>query len=112
MPPVKPLRDAGVLVFAGSDNIRDAWSPLGNGDMLERAMLAAWRQNFRTDEDLGVALDLATTAGRRALGLGDTDDRVELQAETPSEAIAQRPGGRIVRRGSAVLARDGVCVAF
>ena len=39
MPPVKRLVAAGVTVFAGSDNIRDAWSPYGNGDMLERAML-------------------------------------------------------------------------
>ena len=30
------LRGAGVTVFAGSDNIRDCWSPYGNGDMLER----------------------------------------------------------------------------
>ncbi len=112
MPPVKPLREAGVLVFAGSDNIRDAWSPLGNGDMLERAMLAAWRQNFRTDEDLGVALDLVSGAGRRALGLGGTEDVVELAAETSSEAVAQRPRERIVRRGAQVLARDGVCLAF
>ena len=112
MPPVKALREAGVPVFAGSDNIRDAWSPLGNGDMLERAMLAAWRQNFRSDEDLCVALDLVSGAGRRALGPGDMQDVVDLPAETPSEAVALRPGARIVRRGTRVLARDGVCLAF
>ena len=36
MPPLKLLHDHGVEVFGGSDNIRDAWSPFGNGDMLER----------------------------------------------------------------------------
>ena len=49
MPPVKLLREHGVEVFGGSDNIRDAWSPFGNGDMLERAMLIGYRANFRHD---------------------------------------------------------------
>ena len=35
-----------LTVFAGSDNIRDAWSPYGNGDMLERAMLIGWRSGL------------------------------------------------------------------
>ena len=56
---------AGVRVFAGSDNIRDAWSPLGNGDMLERAMLIAYRQDFRADADLELAFDLTTLRERR-----------------------------------------------
>ena len=52
MPPLPLLRAAGVEVFGGSDNIRDAWSPFGNGDMLERAMLIGYRANFRHDEEL------------------------------------------------------------
>ena len=71
MPPVKRLRAAGVTVFAGSDNIRDAWSPYGNGDMLERAALIGYRQDFRADEDLALALDLATHAPAKVLGLKD-----------------------------------------
>jgi cytosine/adenosine deaminase-related metal-dependent hydrolase len=37
MPPIEMLRAAGVLVFAGNDDIRDTWSPYGTGDLLERA---------------------------------------------------------------------------
>ena len=33
-PPVALLRDAGVTVFSGNDNIRDSWWPYGDGDML------------------------------------------------------------------------------
>src|SRR4029079_6260625 len=71
MPPVKRLVAAGVTVFAGSDNIRDAWSPYGNGDMLERAMLVGYRQGFLTDDDLNIAFDLANGAAARVLGLAD-----------------------------------------
>ena len=46
MPPVRRLVAAGVRVFAGSDNIRDAWSPLGDGDMLARAMLVRVAPGF------------------------------------------------------------------
>ena len=52
LPPVKALRERGVAVFAGNDDVRDPWSPFGNGDMLERAMLLAWRSGYRTDDDL------------------------------------------------------------
>jgi len=48
-PPVKRLRAAGVRVFSGSDNIRDAWSPFGNGDLIERAGIVCDRQGFRAD---------------------------------------------------------------
>ncbi len=33
MPPLEMLRGAGVLVFAGNDDIRDTWSPYGTGDL-------------------------------------------------------------------------------
>ncbi|MFP3394507.1 deaminase, partial [Brevibacillus sp. SIMBA_076] len=37
MPPVDLLHETGVEVSVGNDNIFDVWSPLGNGDILERA---------------------------------------------------------------------------
>jgi cytosine deaminase len=100
MPPVMALREAGVEVFAGSDNIRDLWSPYGNGDMLERARLIGYRQNFRKDEEMLIALDLVTEAGRRATGLGGGDTVVEVEAETIAEAIATCPPRLAVRRGA------------
>lgn len=102
MPPVKALREAGVEVFSGSDNIRDLWSPYGNGDMLERARLIGYRQNFRRDEEMLIALDLVTEAGRRATGLGGGDTIVEVEAETIPEAIATCPPRLAVWR------RDGL----
>ena len=43
IPPLLKLRAAGVAVFAGNDDVRDTWSPYGNADMLQRAMLIGWR---------------------------------------------------------------------
>jgi cytosine deaminase len=117
LPPVKRLRERGVEVFAGNDDVRDPWSPYGDGDMLERAMLLAWRSGFRTDADLGVALECASAAGARALGLEDHGlvpgcraDLFTLAAETPAEAVVARPVRSLVLKGGRVVARDGACL--
>jgi len=112
MPPVKSLRAAGVEVFSGSDNIRDLWSPYGNADMLDRARLIGYRQNFRRDEDLLLALDLVTSAGRRVLGIADDGTEVLVDVETAAEAVAACPPRREVRRRNRLLARDGVCTVI
>lgn len=69
MPPVLALREEGATVFSGSDNIRDAWWPYGDGDMLDVARTVAYQSGFRTDAELDVALDMVTTEAARALGL-------------------------------------------
>ena len=114
MPPVKRLIAAGVTVFAGSDNIRDAWSPYGNGDMLERAMLIGYRQGFLADADLELAFDLASGAAARVLGLADhglrvgaAADLVAMKAGSISEAVAVRPPRILVVKRGRVVARDG-----
>lgn len=113
--PVVRLRDAGVRVFAGSDNVRDAWSPFGNGDMLERAMLVAYRAGLRTDDGLALAFDLATGAAAQVLGYGPYGleiraraDFVAVTAETLAEAVVDRPVRSLVVKGGRVIARDGV----
>jgi len=117
LPPVKRLRERGVEVFAGNDDVRDPWSPFGNGDMLERAMLLAWRSGFRTDEDLALAFDCASGAGARALGLdghglgpGCRADLFTVPAETLAEAVVSRPPRALVLHAGRVVARDGALV--
>ena len=106
-PPILRLRAAGVRVFTGNDNIRDAWWPYGNGDMLQRAMLVGYRSGFYTDEELGIALDLAGGAGAGVLGLrgyglqaGNEATFVVLDAPNAAAAVAEGGGRRVVvRRG-------------
>ena len=91
----------------GCDGIRDLWSPFGVPDLLERAMLLAWRSGSRSDDDLGLALDAATTGGATVLGLsgcgvapGCVADLVVVPAETLGDAIMRRPARSLVlKRG-------------
>jgi cytosine/creatinine deaminase len=113
VPPLKRLVQAGVVVCAGSDGIRDTWGPYGNADMLERAMFVGQRYNLRRDDELALALDVVTTGGARALGLerygldlGCYGDLVLVKAETIAEAVAQRPRGRTVIKRGIVVGRE------
>lgn len=117
-PPVMELRKAGVTVFGGSDNIRDSWWPYGDGDMLGRAMMIGYRSGFLTDEELGVAFDMVTSTGAKALGLEDyglrvgaAADFVTLQAAHVAEAVVAVPKGRSVYRGGNCIVRDGALSA-
>ncbi len=104
VPPVKPLLAHGVTLRAGSDNIRDLWSPFGNGCMIERAMLISLRQGFRTDADIALAYDLCSDS--RRLSPGAPADFIAIAAETRAEAVAERPA-RMVFRGGRLIAQDG-----
>ena len=107
MPPIKRLMERCVVVFAGSDNIRDAWSPYGNGDMLEHAMLIGYRAGFLADDDLRLAFAMASGIAAAAMGspghavrVGAVADFVVLDAATVPEAVVARRGGRLViKRG-------------
>lgn len=112
MPPVKQLAEQGVIVFAGSDNVRDAWWPFGSGDVLDVARNIACRSGFLRDEDLGLALDLATSNGACALGLpmcgpkvGQPADLLVVDAGSAAEAVANPPVGRDVMRSGEWVSR-------
>lgn len=106
-PPVALLKALGVEVFAGNDNIQDAWWPYGDGDMLRRAMMIGYRSGLYTDAALGLALDMATTAAARVLGLaaygietGNPATFLLLDAATMAAAVASAPAARrLVLRG-------------
>jgi cytosine deaminase len=117
IPPIKLLREHGVKVFGGSDNIRDAWSPFGNGDMLERAMMIAYRANFRHDEELALAFDMVTATAADVLDIapygiatGGPADFVIVEAQSLAEAVAARPRRKLVIKAGRIVARDGVLV--
>ncbi|VVN65134.1 amidohydrolase family protein [Pseudomonas fluorescens] len=113
VPPFLALREVGVNVCLGSDGIRDAWSPMGNGDMLERAMLLALRFDLNKDDQLAAAFAAATINGAQALGLdaygleiGKPADFLLLAVQTLGEAVVARPP-RQVYRGGKLIASNG-----
>ncbi|MBL8359169.1 MAG: amidohydrolase family protein [Rubrivivax sp.] len=116
-PPLKLLHERGVRLCTGSDGVRDTWSPLNNGDMLERAYLLAYRSGWREDAGLELALHMATHAGAQVVGapryglqVGCDADLVLVDAECGPEAVVMHPPRRLVLKRGRVVARDGRCV--
>ncbi len=114
IPPVAFLRENGVTVCCGSDGIRDAWSPMGNGDMLERAFLLAFRFEWGKDSEFAAAFDCATAAGAKALGVaahglevGRPANFMFLDAANIGDALCRRPAARSIVRHGEVIAETG-----
>jgi len=118
VPPVAWLRSRGVNVCSGSDGIRDAWSPMGSGDMLERAWLIALRYGWSKDEELAAAFDVVSAGGARALDIdkyglepGCHADFVLVPGENLAAAVIDRSPHRTVVGRGRVLARDGTFIS-
>ncbi|GLF93104.1 amidohydrolase [Streptomyces yaizuensis] len=112
--PTGALAGHGVLVAAGSDGVRDAWSPFGDGDMIARAHLLAYRTDARTDAELDACYDVVAQGGAALLGLpasrlavGDPADFVLVAAASTAQAVVDRPLPLMVVRAGRVIARDG-----
>jgi len=93
------LRDAGVLVAAGADNVRDPFNPVGRADPLETASLLV----VAAHQPPSVAADLVTDSARAVLGLEPAGPRIGARADFLAvrgtdivEAIAVAPADRVV----------------
>ena len=115
MPPVAALWDAGVPVLAGSDNIRDAWSPYGDGDMLKRAMIVGYRQGMNTDDELALLFDIVARHTPERLGFpaagpaeGEHADLVLIDAAGVEDAVTGHPPRVLVMKRGRIVAENSL----
>ncbi|MFT0848123.1 amidohydrolase family protein [Actinomycetaceae bacterium L2_0104] len=114
VPDVRRLHDDGVALCLGSDSSRWLWAPWGDGDILMRAMMMAYKQYWRTDDDLEFALRMATEYGRRFVGLpeagievGAPADLVVLPGQALAETVVFPPKRSLVMKNGKIVARNG-----
>lgn len=96
---IEPLREAGIRVAAGADNVRDAFNPVGRSDALETAMLAITAAHVHPD----IAMAMVTEDARAVMGLPEAGPRVGARAEflavrgtSVLDVIANAPADRVV----------------
>lgn len=104
---VKALREAGVVVAAGADNLQDPFNPVGRADPLETAGLMIMTTHLLPAD----AYDACSGSSRRALGLapagptaGARAELVAVPAATVRDAIAWSPADRVVVHEGRVVA--------
>lgn len=60
IPPLTELKQAGVKILIGCDNIYDCWSPFGNGDVMDKLNRYAEIFDLTTQKELTESLELVT----------------------------------------------------
>lgn len=107
--PISLLREEGVLVAAGGDNVQDPFNPVGRSDPLETAALLVMAAHQLPD----TAFDLVANDARRVLGLatvgfelGDPADFLVIEATSVRQAIADASHCRQVFHRGRLSARS------
>ncbi|WP_239628912.1 amidohydrolase family protein [Paenibacillus sp. H1-7] len=90
MPRPDELIAAGVSFRVGTDNIRDSWSPFGNGDMLQRASRLAEKCGWITDGQLQRTYSLITDRPLTPQA-GQSADFMLVDAQNIQHALASVP---------------------
>jgi cytosine deaminase len=113
--PVKRLLQAGVNVGLASDNMRDFFNPLGNGDIKHVALLLSYIQRFFTEEDIQSMFDMITVMGAKVISVenygirvGEVADITVLDAYSPKEVIAYQVQPVLLVRNGEVLTNKSI----
>lgn len=112
--PVKSLLDAGVNVAISSNNVRNAFTPSGRGDLLELGLLLAHALHMSGAAERGAIPALFTTNGARALGVeedyglrpGRAADFVVLDSANFGDVLIDQPEKRFVVKGGRVIVEN------
>jgi cytosine deaminase len=95
--PIRWLRDAGVRIGIGLDNIRDVVVPVGTADPLRAAWLVAIAGHLTGEDDLEWLGRTVTGGNRRICGLpedverGSAAELLVIEATSLAEAVALVP---------------------
>ena len=108
---VKAMLAAGINVAYASNNVRDAFRPLGNFDLLEEGLILAYGAHMDTVIELDTLMRMGTENAARVLrlehyglGIGDKADLVVLDAPSPSAAlVGQVEKSVVVKNGKLVV---------
>lgn len=110
---IREFIEAGVNISYASDNIRDVFRPIGNGDMLEEGLLTAQVAQMVSRSDLETIFRMGTVNPAKALLLDDYGMEVGKQADLlifDSESVAsalmnQATRNYVIKKGK-VVARN------
>jgi cytosine deaminase len=117
--PVARLLQAGVNVAVATNNVQNAFTPFGDGDLLRIANLLANAAHLGSVEGLRTALRMATDNAARAIRLpdyglveGGRGDLVVLDCEDDSRAVAAIPERLYVIKGGRASVTNRLLTTF
>jgi cytosine/creatinine deaminase len=112
---VKQLLAAGVNLAYASNNVRDAYRPLGNFDLLEEGLILAYGAHMDSVDELDTLLQMSTHHAAKILCLqrygideGCVADLVVLDAPSPSAALVGQVEKLFVLKAGRLIATNKV----
>ncbi len=113
--PVQTLLQHGINVVYSSNNIRNAFTPLGNADLILSGYLLA-EVNHMGSAQFGLVMDMITTHAAQSLGrsanyglrVGCPGDAVVLGSGRISDVIADQPLERTVVKNGRIVSQTMV----
>lgn len=112
---VRALREAGAVVAAGADNVRDPFNAVGRSDALETAALLIMAAHLTPEQ----AWEAVSALGRRAMGLppapieqGAPAELLAVRGRSLADAIARGSEDRVVVHRGALVSRTTVATRF
>ena len=111
--PVRDLWDAGVQCAFSSNNVRNAFTPYGNADLLDIGLFLAQVSHLSGPDDLARVLTMATYSAADIVGIADRygiapgrrADLVVLSTHSVADALLDRPDRCFVIKDGRVVAR-------
>jgi cytosine deaminase len=111
--PVKRMWDADISVGLSSNNVRNAFTPFGNADLMDVALFLAQVGHMGTPDDFRRLLETITYANAKIIGIddgyglevGDRGDLVVLDAPDAPTALLNRAVRSSVVKGGKIVAR-------
>lgn len=112
--PIRKLRDGGVNVIVATNNIRNPFTPYGNGDLMQVAMLAIPVGHLGGADDLHTVLPMITQNPAKALKFedygiqeGNPATLVLLDSHRYQDAVIDIPDRlMVVKRGKVTVELD------
>ena len=111
--PVKLMWDVEVSVGLSSNNVRNAFTPFGNADLMDVALFMAQVGHMGSPDDFRRLVHTITYDNARIIGIdqgygvkvGDRADLVVLDGTDPATALLDRAVRTAVIKGGRVVAR-------
>ncbi|MHB8190254.1 MAG: amidohydrolase family protein [Ferrimicrobium sp.] len=111
--PIRELWEAGVTTAYSSNNVRNAFTPYGNADLLDIGLLMAQTSHLAGHADLGRVLAMATTEAAKVVGIvgshglrvGADGDLVVLGTTRVADVLLDRPTRDYVFKRGRLVAR-------
>jgi cytosine/creatinine deaminase len=111
--PVKLMWDVDINVGLSSNNVRNAFTPFGNADLMDVALFLAQVGHMGTPDDFTRLLRTITYANAKIVGVndgygvkvGDRADLVVLDAPNGPAGLLDRAVRRAVIKGGRIVAR-------